>query len=499
MFYSEARKFFMKPQSYFNQILPEYFSFKKVLALADSKLKSSNINDIQVPNKDLKENKWNDINYTLIINKNGKYDWRPLKIIHPVAYVDLINTLTEENNWKYICNKFQKFQKNKSIKCISVPLESQKIHDSDVKQVILNWWNELEQSSIKNALRYSYCIKVDVANCYGSIYTHTITWALHGKEEAKNNKQNKRLLGNIIDFKIQSLQNGQTNGIPQGSVIFDFIAEIVLGYSDFILSDRIKKINDYQIIRYRDDYRIFTNSKETAEQIVRNLSDVLSDLNMHFNEKKTELTTDIIGSAVKSDKLYWNSKKNNICTKYKKQVEYHLGMQKHLLEIYKLSKLYPNSGSVKKALSEFLNRISNSDNRINDYEQLISIISEIILTNPNSVPIGIAILSKIFNIISKKGNKNICEYILLLKNKLATIPNTGYTEIWLQRLSIINNKSIEYNDPLCKKVYNPDQLIWNSKWLSNGFNESSIIDNNIIDDLSLVIPRKQVNIFNPYY
>ena len=55
---------------------------------------------------------------------------------------------------------------------------------------------------------------------------------------------------------------GQTNGIPQGSVLTDFIAEIVLGYIDSKLSERIRKeigsIN-YKIIRYRDDYRIFTN------------------------------------------------------------------------------------------------------------------------------------------------------------------------------------------------------------------------------------------------
>jgi len=52
---------------------------------------------------------------------------------------------------------------------------------------------------------------------------------------------------------------GQTNGIPQGSVLMDFIAEIVLGYTDLELSHKINqlKIEDYQIIRYRDDYRIF--------------------------------------------------------------------------------------------------------------------------------------------------------------------------------------------------------------------------------------------------
>ena len=42
---------------------------------------------------------------------------------------------------------------------------------------------------------------------------------------------------------------GQTNGIPQGSILTDFIAEIVLGYADEQISseinkNKINKVND---------------------------------------------------------------------------------------------------------------------------------------------------------------------------------------------------------------------------------------------------------------
>jgi hypothetical protein len=39
----------------------------------------------------------------------------------------------------------------------------------------------------------------------------------------------------------------------------DFIAEMVLGYIDECLSRCLDEKMDYRIIRYRDDYRIFTN------------------------------------------------------------------------------------------------------------------------------------------------------------------------------------------------------------------------------------------------
>jgi hypothetical protein len=55
---------------------------------------------------------------------------------------------------------------------------------------------------------------------------------------------------------MQGMNYGQTNGIPQGSVLMDFIAEMVLGYIDERLSECLDKNMNYHIIRYRDDYRI---------------------------------------------------------------------------------------------------------------------------------------------------------------------------------------------------------------------------------------------------
>lgn len=62
------------------------------------------------------------------------------------------------------------------------------------------------------------------------------------------------------------MSNGQTNGIPQGSVLMDFIAEILLKYSDELISYEIQKNTKlkekFKILRYRDDYRIFVKEIE---------------------------------------------------------------------------------------------------------------------------------------------------------------------------------------------------------------------------------------------
>jgi hypothetical protein len=37
------------------------------------------------------------------------------------------------------------------------------------------------------------------------------------------------------------MRHGQTNGIPQGSVLMDFIAEMVLGYADTLITKKTER------------------------------------------------------------------------------------------------------------------------------------------------------------------------------------------------------------------------------------------------------------------
>jgi hypothetical protein len=54
----------------------------------------------------------------------------------------------------------------------------------------------------------------------------------------------------------------------------DFIAEMVLGYIDERLSECLDKNMNYHIIRYRDDYRIFTNNKKEGNTVIGELSTI---------------------------------------------------------------------------------------------------------------------------------------------------------------------------------------------------------------------------------
>src|SRR6185312_11663464 len=61
-----------------------------------------------------------------------------------------------------------------------------------------------------------FVVRADVTRFYQSIYTHSVSWALHGKETAKKKMKDKGLVGNVLDEVLRSGQDGQTIGIPTG-------------------------------------------------------------------------------------------------------------------------------------------------------------------------------------------------------------------------------------------------------------------------------------------
>ncbi len=39
------------------------------------------------------------------------------------------------------------------------------------------------------SLEFNYIYHTDISNCYSSIYTHSIAWAIHSKDKAKMNRE----------------------------------------------------------------------------------------------------------------------------------------------------------------------------------------------------------------------------------------------------------------------------------------------------------------------
>ncbi len=458
----DARKFFLKKESYSNIDLPFYFSFQTILDKVAKKLSGKNLADFRSSSP----RDFDNINYHLLSNKDGKYAWRPYQLIHPAIYVSLVNTITEEDNWKTIKERFKAFQKNSKIECHSLPVISETETKTDKSVQILTWWQMIEQRSMVLALDYNYVLHTDITDCYGSIYTHSLSWAIHTKKEAKKkkNRNKKSLVGVAIDNHLQDMSFGQTNGIPQGSSLMDFIAEIVLGYVDLLLAKRLEELNitKYKILRYRDDYRVFSNDSFEADTITKELSEILSSLGLRINAEKTEASNDIIKSSIKPDKRYWISNRRIAENK-----------QKWLIQLYLLSEKYPNSGTVDTQMKEFLKILASSKKKDSNVDTLISLVTEIGIRNPRVIPTVIAILSVFISRIASDKKKLIITN--KIKDKFKQVPNSSFIMVWFQRLYLKINKAEEYEEPICKRVIDKSQKIWNSDWLNKSLKD--IIDN----------------------
>lgn len=481
----EARSFFLKPESYCSIDFPPYFKFNDLLANASKELKGKNLSDFCKEKPRDSEG----VNHPVLNNKDGRHAWRPLQLIHPALYVSLVENLTEKDQWNLVCVRFAEFAANEKIKCLSIPVESLSEEDDKAEQ-ISRWWHSVEQASIELALDYDFIVHSDISDCYGAIYTHSIAWALHTKTEAKKkeNRNNSQLIGNLIDWHIQDMSHGQTNGIPQGSVLMDFVAEMVLGYADIELSESISKegIQDYCILRYRDDYRIFVNSSQDGERILKCLTEVMIGLGLKLNSAKTNVSSEVVRASIKGGKLEWMSRKQG-----------DKNLQKHLLIIHGHSTDYPNAGSLLRPLGDYHKRLEKVE-KCERPLPLISIVVDIAYRNPKTYPICAGILSKLLDFLGSEDEKRII--IEKIQKKFSGIPNTGHMDIWLQRISFPFAPDMEYAEPLCGLVSGKDTLIWNNEWISSvalnkALDAKQIIDQKALQELEAIVPTDEVRLF----
>jgi RNA-directed DNA polymerase len=442
----KLKEYFLKEESYLNLKLPKYFKFNDVLEWASETLKKLESNKQDFPYIKFKSTE--DVNYKILGNKNGEYAWRQYQIINPILYVKLVDIIS--SNWNDLKKHFEKNINIEShIKCSSMSV-IEKLNDrfsNNTARQIINWWDGMEQESIKKSLEYRYVMQTDIVDCYGAIYTHSIPWALHGKTTAKENKDDYSFLGNQIDRLLQCMNHGQTSGIPQGSAIMDFIAEIILHYIDRLLYLKCKcnKITNYYILRYRDDYRIFANDISVAKKVLKCLGEILVDTGgMRLSSEKTNVSDCVVSGSIKKDKLH-----------YFEYFKEHDSIRKNILNIYLFAKKYPNSGSILKLLQLFgekikskVNEISNQilddkkieDIKLFDTKYIASILSEIMYSHPKTYGIACSI---IFDVMSVMNNEERISVWKNISDKMQDVPNNELLNIWLERMIYINYNDID--------------------------------------------------------
>ncbi len=493
----EAKEFFLQHESYANFALPPYIKFEKLLYTLDEEIEKNS--NFLSSDTEKRPQKMDAVNYKLLSNKDGQYDWRPFEIVHPVLYVDIIRIITIEENWNEIVSALDNLQKKSLVECKSFPRKSYS-NESDQAENISNWFEQIEQESISQSLKYRYIFKTDVTDCYGSIYVHSIPWALHTKKWCKqyhNNKDKKKKdkyknsIGGRLERYLLSIQNNQTNGIPQGNVLSDLLAELVLAYADVELSQKLSTDikSKIKIIRYRDDYRIFTNEKAVGEEVLNALTGVLVELGMKLSKGKTSVSEKIIEDSIKMNKLKW---------KVSYPVTKEFTPLTHLVVLLEFSRNYNNASVLKKELTNLYKSIVDWNYFKQDILTLISYTVEIAVHNPGVYPHCAALLSKFINSIEDNSERD--EIFRLIKEKLGRIPNNEWLEIWLQRVIIKHNQDYKFDSKICQSVSKGIFDIWDSSWLRRNYmktiKEIRVIDMEVIEEMDEVIQPVEFELFN---
>lgn len=222
---------------------------------------------------------------------------RILSIPHPAAYANQCKYL--HDIWPDLQKHFFEKTKDQSFKVSRVHLRKMK----DTKELFeMNYKNGFKDGYPETDISIGarYIVKADISNCFPSIYTHAIPWALVGLKDAKANYADKTKWYNKIDYYTRAMKDNETHGILIGPHSSNLISEIILCAVDNELTSK------YKYTRHIDDYTCFAASNQEAEDFLLSLSASLKTYGLALNHKKTE----IISLPAPSDKSWKTALKN---------------------------------------------------------------------------------------------------------------------------------------------------------------------------------------------
>ena len=218
--------------------------------------------------------------YTLTRFNGGP---RMCGIPHPYAYTRLVERI--HTDW----SRIEPLVKSDSSQITAKLHKDGRIFVMDYESQFSRSRSYLEKQGAKK-----YVAKADISHFYPSIYTHAISWAAVGIEEAKKNTSVGGKWYNRLDAAVRDCKRNETNGILIGPGTSSLIAEV-------ILSDVDRKLENagFEFLRFIDDYTCFAEDRVKANAFIRSLEIALSRYALLLNFTKT-FVGELTGSELPS-------------------------------------------------------------------------------------------------------------------------------------------------------------------------------------------------------
>lgn len=196
---------------------------------------------------------------------------RSCSIPHPTAYAHL--ALCIQDNWEKIdyigSNENSHVRPRKHADGRIVIMDYEKSSDKTLRNLVGSFGRR-------------FIAHTDIANCFPSIYSHAIPWALVGVDHAKKHKQKAEWF-NQLDEKLRSLKRNETQGVAIGPATSNIMCEVILARVDEVLR------SDFVFARFIDDYTAYCKTEEEAQEFVRRLAEQLAKYKLLLNINKTEI------------------------------------------------------------------------------------------------------------------------------------------------------------------------------------------------------------------
>lgn len=205
---------------------------------------------------------------------------RELGIPHPMAYYRLCN---------FIGDQWQLIQLSSFVSHLKNYIHVEKIENKPyIFKMGYGNLSKYDQEDVRVKLKFGarYRVDADISSFFPSIYTHAISWAMHGKAEAKKNRRLCCWHGNKLDKLVGDMNHGQTSGILIGPHASSVISELILTKIDSKLIGN--DLGSY--IRKTDDYEFYAKDEEEAHRFTKYLSIYLDEYELKLNTKKTKIT-----------------------------------------------------------------------------------------------------------------------------------------------------------------------------------------------------------------
>jgi hypothetical protein len=147
---------------------------------------------------------------------------------------------------------------------------------------------DLDEARLLASSSSRFVLKADISRFYHTLYTHSISWALHTKDVAKLRRNDRRLVGNLLDEAVRQTQDQQTLGIPVGPNTSDLISELLGVALDLKLLETNPQL-ERAGFRYVDDYYLYFATRHGAESVLADLHKAASYFAVEINPLKTSI------------------------------------------------------------------------------------------------------------------------------------------------------------------------------------------------------------------